>query len=250
MFWFALVSGCSSSSGMGIRSPGGDPPTSPSDTDTDTAAATGDTAPPETGPCPADMVAVADFCVDRFEAYLDRHDPFTVPTSGAAANADGQVPQGYISGAVAQAACEVAGKRLCTTTEWLRACQGPAGTAYPYGDTYDPDACNEGRSAHPVIEVFGSSATFSSAELNDPRLNQLPDSLAPSGDHPACVSAEGVYDLHGNLHEWVADASGVFRGGFYVDASINGSGCGYETTAHSFEYHDYSTGFRCCADTS
>ena len=34
--------------------------------------------------------------------------------------------------------------------------------------------------------------------------------------------------------------------GFYVDATLNGPGCTYRTTAHSFEYHDYSTGFRCC----
>ena len=53
--------------------------------------------------------------------------------------------------------------------------------------------------------------------------------------------------VHGNLHEWVADAEGVFRGGFYVDAVINGAGCSYRTSAHSRGYHDYSTGFRCCA---
>ena len=57
-----------------------------------------------------------------------------------------------------------------------------------------------------------------------------------------------MHDLHGNLHEWIDDASGIFRGGFYVDASINGAGCSYRTTAHTFGYHDYSTGFRCCAD--
>mgnify|MGYP001949009428 CR=1 FL=1 len=57
-----------------------------------------------------------------------------------------------------------------------------------------------------------------------------------------------TYDLHGNLHEWIADPAGTFKGGFYVDAVINGSGCAYTTTAHTFDYHDYSTGFRCCAD--
>ena len=200
------------------------------------------------GDCPADMVDIDIACIDRYEAHLVGADPFAVPTAGVAATAAGEVPQGYISGEVAQAACQAAGKRLCTTDEWLRACEGPSGHVYPYGDTYVAGACNEGRATHPVIEVFGSGASWSSAELNDPRLNQLPDSLAPSGDYAACVTDEGIYDLHGNLHEWVADASGTFRGGFYVDASINGTGCSYATTAHSFDYHDYSTGFRCCAE--
>ena len=85
-------------------------------------------------------------------------------------------------------------------------------------------------------------------QMNDPQLNRLANSLDPTGANPACVSAEGVYDLHGNLHEWVADPDGTFRGGFYVDAKINGEGCSYRTTAHGRRYHDYSTGFRCCAD--
>ena len=62
------------------------------------------------------------------------------------------------------------------------------------------------------------------------------------------MSAEGVFDLHGNLHEWIADPEGTFKGGFYADGKINGLGCGYTTTAHDTAYHDYSTGFRCCRD--
>ena len=62
------------------------------------------------------------------------------------------------------------------------------------------------------------------------------------------VPSWGVFDVHGNLHEWVADVDGTFRGGFYADAVLNGPGCLYRTTAHAGSYHDYSTGFRCCAD--
>jgi hypothetical protein len=50
----------------------------------------------------------------------------------------------------------------------------------------------------------------------------------------------------GNIHEWTDDAS--FRGGYYLDTQMNGEGCDYRTTAHSANYYDYSTGFRCCAD--
>ena len=52
----------------------------------------------------------------------------------------------------------------------------------------------------------------------------------------------------GNLHEWVMSARPTFRGGYYLDTHLNGDGCAYRTTAHGAAYHDYSTGFRCCAD--
>lgn len=200
------------------------------------------------GPCPAGMAAIEGFCIDKWEAYITEWSPYEVPTGGVASTGHGSIPQGYISGDVASTVCQAAGKRLCSSQEWLRACRGPSSTTYPYGNTYDASACNEGREVHPVLELFGPEATWSSEELNDPRLNQLANSLAPAGTHPGCVSADGVYDLHGNLHEWVADVDGTFRGGFYVDAKINGEGCLYVTTAHNQSYHDYSTGFRCCAD--
>jgi formylglycine-generating enzyme required for sulfatase activity len=207
--------------------------------------ATGDVQEPS---CPAGMVHIADFCIDKWEAFLEGQSPYEVPDSGVAATAKGVVPQAYISANVAAAACVAAGKRLCTSDEWLRACHGPAGTTYPYGSIHDSTACNEGRTVHPMKELFGVDVDWMPDQMNDPRLNQLPNSLSPTGSYPACVSAEGVYDLHGNLHEWVADADGTFRGGFYVDAKINGEGCSYRTTAHGRSYHDYSTGFRCCGD--
>ena len=84
--------------------------------------------------------------------------------------------------------------------------------------------------------------------MNDPGINQQPNTVDRTGSNPGCVSAEGIYDLHGNLHEWIDDPDGTFKGGFYADAELNGPGCTYTTTAHTFGYHDYSTGFRCCAD--
>jgi sulfatase modifying factor 1 len=201
------------------------------------------------GPCPPDMVFTSGVCIDRYEASLDGGSPYEVPDAPLpAVNEDGAVPQGYVSALVAADACALAGKRLCTSDEWLAACRGPEERVYPYGDTYEPGACNDTRDVHPVIELFGTDAAFDPAEMNDPRLNQLDDSLAASGDFAACATPDGVFDLHGNLHEWVADADGTFRGGFYVDAAINGPGCTYATTAHDPAYHDYSTGFRCCAD--
>ena len=55
-------------------------------------------------------------------------------------------------------------------------------------------------------------------ELNAPELNQLGRGLAKTGAYEGCRSPEGVFDMVGNLHEWVDEAVGPhdrghFRGG-------------------------------------
>ena len=214
---------------------------------------------PGEGGCAAGMVRIDTFCVDRYEASLvvvgddgsvTSWSPYVNPGARRvrAVSLAGAVPQGYVSGAQAAAACAEAGKRLCTDTEWLRACQGPSATTYPYGDTRVDGTCNDARDTHPAVEYFGTSDPSVFTMLDHPCLNQLEGSLAATGAHDGCVSAEGAYDMMGNLHEWTADPAGTFRGGFYVDTRINGEGCLYRTTAHDVGYWDYSTGFRCCAD--
>ncbi|HVF35427.1 MAG TPA: SUMF1/EgtB/PvdO family nonheme iron enzyme [Candidatus Saccharimonadia bacterium] len=176
--------------------------------------------------------------------------PFRNPgsTSVRALSARFAVPQGYISGAQAAIACENAGKRLCSDSEWLRACRGPSNTTFPYGNTRMPGVCNDARATHPAVEYFGSSDPSVFSQLAHPCLNQLEASLDRAGTNAACVSAEGVHDLMGNLHEWTADPAGTFRGGYYVDTATNGSGCLYATTAHDTGHFDFGTGFRCCAN--
>ena len=107
-----------------------------------------------------------------------------------------------------------------------------------------------------MIRFFGPNPRrWTFANLNDPRLNQAEGGLAKSGQYAKCVSKLGVHDCVGNLHDWGSDPPdalglGRFRGGFYGDAEVNGHGCKYVTRAHGPTYHDYSTGFRCCADPS
>ena len=202
------------------------------------------------------MIAVETFCIDQFEASLVQwsdggswspyENPGTIPVKAVAVR--GAVPQGYISGDEASIACANAGKRLCTDTEWLRSCQGPSGTTYPYGDTDDPGVCNDHRDEHPAVEYYGTTDSWIYSELGNACLDQLPLTVDPSGSLSGCVTAEGAYDMMGNLHEWTADPNGTFRGGYFMDTSMNGPGCLYATTAHDTAYWDYSTGFRCCAD--
>jgi formylglycine-generating enzyme len=214
-------------------------------------------APGRSG-CPRGMIAIESFCVDEFEAMLVevRSDGSTISWSPfhhpgnrrvRALSVRGAIPQGYIDQVSAGRACAEAGKRLCTNSEWLRACRGPSGFVYPYGDTRQNGACNDARSVHPAVELFPNDPTPFD-RIQDACINQLHDSLDPAGDHALCVTEEGAFDMMGNLHEWTSDPAGTFRGGFYVDTRRNGEGCLYVTTAHDVSHWDYSTGFRCCYD--
>jgi sulfatase modifying factor 1 len=213
-------------------------------------------------PCPQDMAMVDDrFCVDRYEASLVEvlangsergwsafHSPDRVAVR--AVSVRGATPQGYISADQAARACSAAGKRLCTDREWVRACSGPRRTQYTYGARRVANACNEDHGRHPVIQLFGRTHRhlWSGVLMNDPQLNQLPGTVAVTGAHEQCTNDFGVFDMQGNLHEWTADPEGTFRGGYFMDNRVNGDGCQYVTRGHSRSYHDYSTGFRCCAN--
>jgi formylglycine-generating enzyme len=215
--------------------------------------------------CPAEMALVdGRVCVDRFEGALEQvlddgttraWSPHHSPVDAAvrAIAVEGVTPQAHISGVQAERACRAAGKRLCSADEWERACRGPRGHTYPYGPSRRSKVCNDdGRASHPVGEItrrFGLDPERMWYEgMSHPGLNQLPDTLEPTGAHGECRNDYGTHDMVGNLHEWIDDPAGTFRGGFFMDTQINGEGCEYATTAHGRDYRDYSTGFRCCRD--
>jgi sulfatase modifying factor 1 len=217
------------------------------------------------GRCPRSMVDIEGrFCIDRYEASLldvlangeeRAHSPFGSVTDLSrvrAVSAPNVFPQGYISAVEAPRAWGASGTRLCRIAEWGKACRGPEPKSFGYGDRREPGRCND-RGKNPVLSLYGSRrGHWNWSTMNQPDLNQLDGTLAKTGEHTGCTNGYGVYDMVGNLHEWVADPNGTFYGGYYSDVSSvgHGEGCGYLTTAHEARYHDYSTGFRCCADVA
>jgi len=160
-------------------------------------------------------------------------------------------PNGYVTGLVAESACAAAGKRLCTLPEFVLACRGDGDTPFPYGDTYVDGACNVNRDTHPAA-VLHDNASIGHL---DPRLNRVEVSGAPlfrrTGATPTCASRWGhdaLFDMVGNLDEWVDEGGGAFAGGFYARSPR--SGCDAVITAHPKNYLDYSTGVRCCKDAA
>jgi formylglycine-generating enzyme len=161
----------------------------------------------------------------------------------------GVVPQAYVPYPVAKRACENAGKRLCREDEWVTACRGQADTKFPYGDTFERSKCNVWGYIHPGVALH-QGASFGH---RDPRLNLVVDGDRPlvhlTGAMPTCQSrwgADGVYDMVGNVDEWVDGDRPEFVGGFYARSTSNG--CEARVTNHAPMYYDYSLGVRCCRD--
>ena len=222
-------------------------------------------ATPHRAGCPSDMARVdgdasmqSTYCIDRYEASLvdATNDKSFSPFDQAkgkevrAVSRAGVVPQAYISRNDAAAACARSHKRLCSEAEWVRACQGknPKST-FPYGDERKTGVCNDnGKSPLATYYATMKPAANEWDAMNDGRLNQIPGTVAKAGSHSGCTNALGVFDMVGNLHEWIDDPAGTFLGGYYLDTKLNGDGCHYKTVRHDAAYHDYSTGFRCCAD--
>jgi serine/threonine protein kinase len=127
-----------------------------------------------------------------------------------------QAPKTMIDFEGAQAACAALGRRLCTKAEWTLACRGPAGTAYPYGSQHEQDRCNEATAAGAVVD------------------------LTRSGARDGCKTKAGVYDMVGNVSEWVAE--GVAMGG---DAMSRQPSCA-TVDKIPLDRASAALGFRCC----
>jgi serine/threonine protein kinase/formylglycine-generating enzyme required for sulfatase activity len=164
------------------------------------------------GDRPPATVSLEPYCIDLYEFP----------------NQPGKLPKVAAGFQEAESLCKNSGKRLCSEDEWEKACKGPQQLRFPYGQSFDADACN------------------TQDKSDNPRQTTV------AGAFTRCRSGYGLWDMSGNAAEWTAspfDAAGpekAVKGGHAARPSFDDRCASRRKLAPGV--HDVKVGFRCCAD--
>ena len=174
-------------------------------------------------------VTVAQFrtCVDAGTCGKD-----TFTTCNYGVSGKDNHPMNCVDYNGAEQFCGFVGGRLCTEHEWLDACSGTDGRPFPYGTSFDLEACNSQSS---TVTVSGRAVD-----------------TVPVGSMPKCKGGlPDVYDMAGNVTEWVDKCQGTyckFRGGGYSsnDPIEMFAACKGVCSGNQKDFSSSTIGFRCC----
>jgi len=172
------------------------------------------------------------FCIDRLEYP----------------NQAGVEPAIMASYRDAKRICRAEGKRICEAEEWIFACEGLRAWPYPTGRTRPSDECHLDRvprrpnaeAMAAPFEVAGEVSRLEQRRLAGARLD--------------CASPFGLFDMSGNVAEWVHDREGHEHVAPRVTALAGGDWertpgtCRYLDGQNGASHRGHTTGFRCCAD--
>lgn len=103
-----------------------------------------------------------------------------------------QKPVVCVNRAEAQAYCKFAGGALPTPDQWEKAARGDKGYTLPWGTNWNPRHANWGEKDQARFDIAGA-------------LDGHADT-APVGSYPEGRSPYGLYDMTGNVSEWVKPA--------------------------------------------
>jgi formylglycine-generating enzyme required for sulfatase activity len=205
---------------------------------------------------PAHKVVTGEYLIDKYEVTNAHYQRFVEATrrsppihwrGGSYPKRKANHPVVYVSWFDAKAFCEWSGNRLPTEAEWEKGARGTDGRHFPWGNAFDPARAN-------------TPQHWLSVGLTPEKGDTMPVGSFEDGKSPY-----GLYDMAGNVYEWVEDwykpypgnrypnrfygeRDKILRGGSWYDCLSYGCGLSapsYNRSRFTPEIRNSGFGFRC-----